>query len=176
MAKKPARIKNESPDLKVPQSRAEAEEFIAEIGRLQRERTRIAADMNDRIAAIKQEFEAQAQPLGQDIRKLSSGLQIWSEANRAALTNHGKVKFALLASGKINWRTRPPKVCLRGKAKIIEACKRLGLDRFIRRAEDVNKEAMLAEKDVAKNIDGVTISQGEDFVITPFETELEEVA
>lgn len=171
-----ARIKNESPDLKVPQNRAEAEEFIAEIGRLQRERTRIEANMNDRIAAIKQEFESLAQPLGLDIRQLSTGLQIWSEANRDALTNHGKVKFAMLASGKINWRMRPPKVSLRGKDRIIEICKRLNLTRFIRTIEEVNKEAMLAEPDVARAIEGVTISQGEDFVITPFETELEEVA
>ena len=171
-----ARIKSESPDLKVPQSRAEAEEFIAEIGRLQRQRTRIEADMNDKIAATKQAFEAQAQPLGMDIKQLSAGLQIWAEANRVALTNNGKVKFAMLASGKINWRMRPPKVSLRGKDKIIEACKRLKLTRFIRTVEEINKEAMLAEQDTAKAIDGVTITQGEDFVITPFETELEEVA
>jgi phage host-nuclease inhibitor protein Gam len=35
---------------------------------------------------------------------------------------------------------------------------------------------MLAEPEVAQSLTGVSISQGEDFVIVPFETELEEVA
>lgn len=170
------RIKQNATNHTVPQSRAEAEEYIAEIGRLQRQRTRLEADMNDQIAVIKQQFEQQAQPLGKDIKQLSAGLQVWAEANRQQLTNAGKVKFAMLASGKINWRKRPPKVSLRGKEAIIQSCKRLKLSRFIRTIEEVNKEAMLAEPEIAGSLDGVTISQGEDFVITPFETELEEVA
>jgi len=59
---------------------------------------------------------------------------------------------------------------------IIEACKKLGLARFLRVKEEINKDAMLAEQDLAQTITGVSISQGEDFVIVPFETELEEVA
>lgn len=175
MAKKP-RIKLEAADLKIPQSRDEAAEYIAEIGRLQRQRQRIEADMNDEIARIKERFETQAQPLGDDIRQLTKGVQTWCEANRVQLTGGGKVKFAQLPTGKINWRTRPPKVNLKNKEIIIETLKRLGLQRFIRVTEDVNKEAMLAEPEVATSVTGVSITQGEDFVITPFETELDEVA
>lgn len=175
MSKK-SRVKQASPQLTVPQSQDEAEEYIAEIGRLQRQRQRLQADMNDQIAEIKQQFEEEGQPLGKDISQLSQGLQVWADANRQRLTNSGKVKFANLASGKINWRMRPPKVSLRGKDAIIEACKKLKLTGFLRVAEDINKEAMLADPDVAATIQGVTITQGEDFVVTPFETELEEVA
>lgn len=173
MAKK---IKNNAVDLKVPQNRDETIEYIAEIGRLQRERERIQTAMNDEIAAIKQKYEQQAQPIGQDIKQLSEGAQIWCEANRVELTNNGKVKFAQLASGKINWRMRPPKVTLRKKEQIIEDCHQLGLTRFLRTTEDINKEAMLAEQDVAETLKGVSITQAEDFVITPYETELDEVA
>ncbi|WP_321367648.1 host-nuclease inhibitor Gam family protein [uncultured Desulfuromusa sp.] len=173
MAKK---VKQQAVSLKVPQSHDETVEYIAEVGRLQRERERIQAAMNDEIAAIKQRYEEQAQPIGQDIKQLSEGVQIWCEANRAQLTNNGKVKFAQLASGKINWRMRPPKVSLRGKEAIIDACKQLGLTQFIRTVDDINKEAMLADQDKATKIQGVSITQVEDFVITPYETELEEVA
>lgn len=169
------RIKQESPALKIPRSSADAEEYISEIGRLQRRRRRLEADMNDQLAAIKQQYETMAQPLGQDIKQLSQGLQIWAEANRHQLTGE-KAKFAMLASGKVNWRTRPPRVNLRGKEHILESCKRLGLTRFIRTTEEINREAMLAEQEIASSIEGVTITRGEDFVITPFETELEEVA
>lgn len=176
MSKKNKKIKAEAVSVPVPQNRSEAEEAIAEIGRLQRERARLQADMNDQIAAIKQQYEELGQPLGERISQLSKVVQMWAEVNRAQLTDNGKRKFSMLASGKINWRMRPPRVTLRGKDAIIEACKKLGLKRFIRVVEEVNKEAMLAEPEVAQTIQGVTITQTEDFVITPFETELEEVA
>lgn len=173
MAKK---IKNTAVNLTVPQDRDQADISIAEIGRLQRERQRIEADMNDEIAAIKKKYEEQAQPINEKIKQLSEGVQIWCEANRITLTNNNKVKFAQMPSGKVNWRTRPPKVNLRKKDQIIDDCKRMGLTQFVRTSEDVNKEAMLAEQDLARTLNGVSITQGEDFVITPFETELDEVA
>ena len=47
---------------------------------------------------------------------------------------------------------------------------RLGLDRFIRTKQEINKEALLNEPEVAKGIAGITIKTGvEDFVIKPFE-------
>ncbi|MDW7643417.1 MAG: host-nuclease inhibitor Gam family protein [Desulfuromonadales bacterium] len=173
---KAARVKAAATTHTVPQSREECTEYIAEIGRLQRQRQRIEADLNDQIAAIKQQFEEQARPLADDIRQLSGGVQMWCEANRMDLTRDGKVKFANLASGEVKWRMRPPRVSLRGTENIIDACKRLGLSRFVRIKEEINKEAMLAEPELAATLTGVTISQGEDFVIVPFETELEEVA
>lgn len=170
------RIKTEAAAVAVPQSREQTVEAIAQIGRLQRERERIQAAMNDELAAIRQRHEEQAKPLAEQIRQLSDGVHLWCEANRATLTQNGKVKYAHLASGEVKWRMRPPKVGLRGIDNIIEACKRLGLDRFVRVKEEVNKDAMLAEPELAQSLTGVTISQGEDFVIVPFETALEEVA
>lgn len=173
---KTKRIKSEAALAAIPQSREEATEYIAEIGRLQRERERIQTAMNDELAAVKQRYEEQAKPLADEIASLSTGVQTWCEANRSTLTRHGKVKHANLASGEVKWRTRPPKVTLRGKDNIIETFRRLNLHRFIRIKEDVNKDAILAEPEVGGTVPGVSITQGEDFVIVPFETELEEVA
>jgi phage host-nuclease inhibitor protein Gam len=170
------KIKAEAAAFRVAQTKDETVELIAEIGRKQRQRERLRADMNDEMAAVKEKYEAQALPLADEIKRMSAGVQAWCEANRDAITNGGKVKFAMLASGKINWRMRPPKVLIRGKEAVIAALKALGLGRFLRTTEDINKEAMLAEPALAQTVGGVTISQGEDFVITPFETELEEVA
>lgn len=172
----PKRIKSEAAMFRVAQSRDEAVEFIAEIGRLQRERERIQADMNDEMAKVKERHEAMALPLGEKIRALTAGCQAWCEVHRDELTQSGKTKTAMLASGKINWRMRPPRVSLRGKERILEVLKAMGLKRFIRMVEEVNKEAMLAEPKIAATVPGVSITQSEDFVITPFETELEEVA
>jgi phage host-nuclease inhibitor protein Gam len=176
MAKKATRIKNEAAAVRIPQNRDECVEYIADIGRKQRERDRIQTLMNDEMAVIKQKFEEQAKPIADDLRELSQGVQIWCEANRAALTNGGKVKFAHLASGEIKWRMRPPSVRVRGAETVIEVLKKLGLTRFVRMKEEINKDAILAEPEAAANIPGITITQAEDFVIIPFETHLEEVA
>jgi phage host-nuclease inhibitor protein Gam len=170
------KIKIDAVSFRVPQSHDETVDFIAEIGRLQRDRERIQADMNDEIAKIKERYEAQALPLAEKIKALSSGVQTWCEGNRDTLTQSNKTKTVVLASGKINWRMRPPKISLRGKEKILEELKKMGLKRFIRLIEEINKEAMLAEPNVASTVPGVSIEQSEDFVITPYETELEEVA
>ncbi len=171
-----AKVKKDAANLRVPQSRTEAEAFIAKIGNQQRERDRIQANMNDELAAIKQKYEELAQPIATDIRLLTDGVQIWCEANRATLTNQNKTKTAKLASGEVKWRTRPGKVSLKKIAEVIETLKTLKLKRFIRIEDSINKEAILAEPEVVENIKGITITKGEDFVIVPFETELEEVA
>ena len=176
MAKRP-RLKSAAAAHPVPQTEAEASDFIQRIGAAQRERERIQAAMNDRLAVIKIEYEDRAAPFKAEIENLTKGVQTYCEANRDDLTRSGKVKFHKFAAGEVNWRRRPPKVGVRGMAVVIERLKSLGLMRFIRVKEEVNKEAMLAEPDVAGAVDGVTIgSEGEDFVITPFETELEEIA
>lgn len=176
MSKKITKLKNNAVKYPVPQSREECTDYIAKIGRLQRDRKRIETAMNDAISAIKQQYEEEARPKADEIKSLSAGVQIWCEANRLSITNNGKVKFANLSAGEVKWRMRPPRVTLKGKDAIIETIKHLGLKRFLRIKEDVNKDAILAEPEKAEAIPGITIKQGEDFVIIPFETELEEVA
>lgn len=177
MTKTSARIKALAPDFPVPQSAIEADSFIVELGRRQRDRAIIEVQMNESLALIKHQCEAEAKPHSDRISALLKGLSVWAEANRDALTRQGKVKFHRFAAGEISWRTRPPKVGVRGMEVVIAAVKRLGLVRFLRIKEELNKEAMLAEADLARTIAGVTIaSSGEDFVVKPFETELEEIA
>lgn len=175
MAQTKRRVKTKAIAAPVPQSREEATEALAEIGRRQRERERIQASMNDDIAEIKTKYEEEARPHNEQIAGLTEGLHAWCEAHRAELTNGGKVKSANMASGDVGWRITPPKVRVTGKAAVIELLKALKLKRFIRLKEDVNKEAMLAEPDKASAVKGVNIVQTEEFWLRPFETELEEV-
>jgi len=170
------KIKSAAPRFAIPQSREDCTDYIARIGRAQRERERIQADMNDQLAAIRANYEEQARPHAETIKALSQGVQVWCDANREALTMGNKTKTANLASGEVRWRMRPPKVVIRGLEAVLEALKDLRLDRFVRVKEEVNKEAILADPEALKHVKGVSIDQGEDFVIVPFETELEEVA
>lgn len=175
MSKKTTRIKTDAVDHWVPADRDQVNEAIAEIGRLQRERARIETHLNDEQAQVKARHDAEAKPLGERIGELHKGVSLWCEANRARLTQDGKVKFHDFATGQVKWRLRPPSISIRGVDAVLSTLKKLGLDRFVRTKEEIDKEALLRETDVAKTIGGVTVSQREDFVVVPNESQIEEV-
>lgn len=159
----------------VAENRQQADETVRTIGELQRKRESLQTAMNAEIAAVKERYEADAAPVGETIKALGHGVQVWAEANRAELTKNGS-KTVKLGNGELRWRTRPPSVTVRAAGIVIEALKRLGLQRLIRTKEEINKEAILADPDAVRDVKGISISQGEDFVIVPLATELEEVA
>ncbi|MBI2278173.1 MAG: host-nuclease inhibitor Gam family protein [Dechloromonas sp.] len=175
MAKK-NRIKSAAVSVVVPQNREMAAQSIAMVGTLNRELARIQAAMNDEMASVKAAYEEQAEPLNLRIKALTEGVQTWAEANRDSLTQGGKVKTAALTTGEILWRLRPPSVRITGADAVLDALRRLGLKRFIREKEEVNKEAILNEPEAVAHVPGISISQGEDFVVVPFEAELAEVS
>lgn len=157
----------------VPQNSGEANEMIAELGQVRRDLARAEAAMNDDLAAVKNRHEDEARPLKDRAEALLGGIEMWANANRAMLTLGGKVKFARFGAGEIKWRTRPPRVTIRAQEAVIEALRGLGLTRFIRVKEEVNREALLNEPEAAAGIKGIAIgSEGEDFVVEPFEEEL----
>lgn len=176
MATKKTRVKTAAAAICVPQNRDQAAGAIAAIGIANRRLARITADMNDELAKIKERYEAAADPLRREVEALTQGVQTWAEANRDVLTQQGKVKTAALTTGEILWRLRPPSVRVTGAEAVLDALRRLGLARFIRAKEEVNKDAILNEPEAVAHVPGISISQGEDFVVAPFEAELAEVA
>lgn len=161
----------------VPQGREAAVAQIVRIGELGREIARRKADLNDALARIKEQAETASEPLRVEIRELTDGLQTWCEAHRNELTDGGRVKSADLGTGLVKWRLRPPKVTLRDVEGVIARLRLLGLQRFIRTKEEVNKEAMQDEPQVAREVDGVSVgSAGEEFIVEPFEVELQGAA
>jgi phage host-nuclease inhibitor protein Gam len=160
----------------IPQTREACAIAISEIGAARRKRQAIEAEMNEHLARIKEHYEQLAAPYNAAIVGLQSGVQTWCEANRDSLTQNGKVKTAAFTSGEVKWRITPPSVALKAAAKVIEALRKAGLDRFIRTKDEVNKDAILAEPDAVTGVAGITISQVEEFVIEPFDIKLDEVA
>ncbi|WP_153159652.1 host-nuclease inhibitor Gam family protein [Zoogloea sp. 1C4] len=174
---KTTRAKRTAPRFPIPQNREQANEAIREIGIAQRELARIEANMNDELAAVREKYEATAVPMRDAITARIDGVQVWADANRAILTRDGKVKSATLPAGEISWRTTPPSVSVRGAEAVITRLHVMGLTQFIRRKEEVNKEAILETPFAhpVRQIEGITICQREEFAVVPFETELSEV-
>lgn len=163
-------VRLKAPAQEAPQSKEEVAAQIRELGDLQRMLAREQADMNDAIAAIAQHYQPALETLTRAIEERQAGIQTWCEAHRAELTRDGKTKTANLVTGEVQWRQRPPSVTVRMADFVIETLRNLGLARFVRVKEEVNKEAILAEPEAVAGVAGITIKTGvEDFVITPFE-------
>ena len=157
----------------VPQSKDEAASDIRRIGDLQRGIARMTAEMNDAIANITDTYQPTLQELNDRLKTMQAAVQAYCEAHRSELTSDGKTKTANLITGEVQWRQRPPSVGVRGAEAVIEALKRLGLGKFVRTKEEINKEAILNEPEAVKGVAGITVVTGvEDFVITPFEQEV----
>ncbi|ECD3768004.1 host-nuclease inhibitor Gam family protein [Salmonella enterica subsp. salamae serovar 42:b:e,n,x,z15] len=172
MAKKVSRLKAAAASY-TPQSREQVSIDIKKIGDIQRELTRIETDANDQIAVIMNQNTPKIEALRAELDVLQKGVQTWCEANRSSITK-GSSKTANLITGEVSWRTKPDSVSIKGVELVLEALKKLKLDRFIRRKEEINKDAILADKKAVENIKGISIVSGKEvFSITPFEQEIE---
>lgn len=155
-------------------SRDDVIALVARIGELERERQRMVADADERLSAIKQTLGHALEPIAAELEDARKAVQAYAEAHREDLTNGGKTKTVAFTTGEIGWRQRPPSVSVRAADTVIETLKRMGLNRFVRVKEEVNKEAILAEPEAARGIAGLAITVGvEDFFIVPAETEVE---
>ncbi|EDT3088935.1 host-nuclease inhibitor protein Gam [Salmonella enterica subsp. enterica serovar Newport] len=172
MAKSKSRLKAAAASY-TPQSKEQVSVDIKKIGDIQRELTRIETDANDQIAVIMNQNTPKIEALRAELDVLQKGVQTWCEANRSTITK-GDSKTANLITGEVAWRKKPDSVSLKGVEIVIETLKKLKLDRFIRRKEEVNKDAILADREAVKGVTGISIVSGkETFSITPFEQEIE---
>ncbi|WP_245148590.1 host-nuclease inhibitor Gam family protein [Avibacterium paragallinarum] len=146
---------------------------IKDIGDLQRELQRLATHQNDELAAITEKYAPKITALQEQMKPLQKAIEVWCEANRAELTQNGKTKTGSFNTGEVQWRQRPPSVSIRKADEVLARLRALGLTQFIRTKEEPNKEAMLAEPNIASTVTGITIKTAvEDFVIKPFEQEV----
>ena len=154
---------------RVPQNDTQANESLLALGNVQREIARLESNRDDELAAVKDKFEIELEPLREEADEYVGGLEMFANANRDRLTGN-KSKTVKMANGVLMWRIRPPKVTLRGIPSIIAEVKRRRLAKtFLRTKEEIDKEAMLKAAEKAGTIPGVTIgSEGEDFVVEPF--------
>lgn len=160
----------------VPADRDQVNAAIAEIGMLQRERVRLEVEMNDELEAVRARYNAKTKPMGERITELGKGVKLWCEANRATLTKDGRVKFHEFATGIVKWRLTPWAVTLKNVGEVLALLKAKGLTQYIRTKEEIDKEALLADREsLGDSIKGVRIGQKEEFSIEPSASKIEEV-
>jgi phage host-nuclease inhibitor protein Gam len=149
-----------------PKNRDEAESYLARIGEIQRDAALNKAVLAEAIARVTAEMEEASAKLTEEHDRLFRGLQLWAEANRHALTDGGKTKTVRLGNGTIAWRLAPPSVRIKAPEMALAFLIENQRDEFLRRKIEINREAMLANPDLASETPGVMIrSAGEAFVV-----------
>lgn len=162
-----------SPAINAPASQRDAEQLLDEIGVLQERVDVIEADMNAELRTVKDAHEVRAQPLNAEIEQKFAELQTWAESHRADLTQNGKRKSANISTGEIGWRKNPPSVRITKPVDVIERLNHAKLTQFLRVKIEIDKEAVLADKDTATAIAGIKVDQKELFFATPYRSQIE---
>ena len=171
-----------------PATEDDVAEAIRQIGEAQRAITLIEAGMNATLATAKSEAEAKAKPHQEAIAGLIAGVRGWCEANRPALTDGGRVKSHTFTTGTVSWRAGKPSVAIADDKAVLDRLigllaptQRLAFKRlltafngaFVRVKTEIDRTAMLKDRERAAKIEGVAIVSGaESFIVEPFETKL----
>lgn len=153
----------------VPHSLDEAAKFVARLGQEQREIDRINLALNEKLKDLTAKATAEAKPYQESIAEIVGGLFAFAESRREELTDGGQKKTVELPTGIFGWRMTPPAISLREVKEVLVRLKTMGLTQFVRTKEEVDKEAMLKEPELAKSVKGVSITQHEDFLVKPKE-------
>ncbi len=179
MANRPAKKKpaEQEPEVRIPQDRAEAAEFVGKIGLLRIGISAVEARLGERIAVIQKELaeiqqklEEETLPFRTEMETLVDGLFIFFETNSPELTEDGARRSVDLGTGVIGERLNSWKTEIRKAEDVLDELRRTGLERFIRQKEEINKEAMLATKEdrnLASTVKGVAVVREEEFFVRP---------
>ncbi len=120
--------------------------------------------MQAEMDEVKARYETGIAALRQVHNDRLKGLQAYCAAHRDRLAP--KKKSFAFPAGVIGWRLTPPAVSIKGVEAVIALIRKRRLGRFLRRGKvTIDKEAMLKEPDLAKKLDGVAISQVEEFYV-----------
>lgn len=168
MASKRTRVKSAALPIEAPSNAEQAAVMVARIGELIRDLAVNDVALDEQVAAIKLSFGQADQPLISEMKKLHAAVQAWAQANRAELTQDGRTKTIRLASGKLEWRTRPPRVRITDEEAVLTFLANASLTEFIRTKQEISREAILANPAGVAAVPGISVgSAGEEFIVVP---------
>ena len=152
----------------VIRDRAELDLVVGDIARLKTEEAALTAEMNEEITAIRSRFEERLTEITADLTLRTTAVANWSSANVQEFENK---KSLDTIHGVIGWRTTTPALkTLKGWTwdRVLEKLATSGLDRFIRIKSEVDKQALLIERETLDLAPlGVQVVQEETFFVDP---------
>jgi phage host-nuclease inhibitor protein Gam len=158
-----------------PQTHEECAAAIAEFGKLEARRAALLAELAERQRAIAETYQGQITELDGLMLACFAGIQTFAEAHRSEAEAEN-VKYLEFTTGRVEWRKAQDAIAAPAKADtlatVIQMLEARSLGRFIRTTQELNKDAMLAEREVLPGliagIPGLSIRTGrESFTVKP---------
>jgi phage host-nuclease inhibitor protein Gam len=147
----------------VPTSLNQAEALIGKIGQTQDAVNEIEKDFQEKIAKLKAEAEKKLQPLVQERANDVSALFAFANPRKDDLTRNART--VKLGSGAFGWRWTTPRVETSGSdEEMIAWLKKTGNDTFVRVIEEIDRQALLAERPI---VPGISYVQDDEFFVVP---------
>ena len=161
-----------TPAKDVPQTLDEANKLLAEIGRTKRkiETEELARDAA--VAKTIEVFQPEIDTATADLKSKMTALQAFAEAHKVALLGEDGDRSIDVSNGTIGWRFGNPAVKLDSDVEeddVVASLKKLGLNKFIRTTETLNRQAILDAPDEIEAVRGLAVEQKETFYVKPTE-------
>lgn len=169
------RIKLTQPAIK---TREQAESILREICLTTITRNKAVLAMDQEIATIRENYDGTISWCNKSLEEKTDLIRAWAEANPSEFNG---LKSLAMVNGTVGWRIGQPTLkTLAGWTwdRVLEKLKIHGMGlRYIRTKEEVNKQAILGEREVLSpekmRAMGVRVVQDESFFIEPNLTETE---
>jgi len=153
-------------------SRAEMENVVGQIAALVSRKQVLEAELNAQITSLRAKYDPELQETGKVIKEKTALARDWAEANPGEF---GTLRSIAFRHGTVGWRKGNPALLLLNKKwtweKVLAAIQSLGFRRFIRTTPEVNKQAILDEREKLSEQDlqamGIRIDQSDGFYIEP---------
>lgn len=163
------------PNVAIPSNSLEATNWISRFRDAKRAIEQKTLVANRRIARIQADLALETASFQGELEELGQGLHLYATAHRPVLTDGGRMQSAEFGTGRLGWKTGPPRTEIRQSEKVVKFLEDHDFEDFLRIKKEINREAMLADPERAETVPGVTIVQDEFFYIKPddFDTEIE---
>lgn len=160
--------------ISIPTSKEEANQILANMAILEQTVNGYEVSMNEELFKIRKRWEEMATPIVERYSQFEYAITEYANQNRDLLTKSGKTKTVKCNFGEFAWRTSSPSIEIKDEIAVIEQIKQLLKDEhseykvFLKQIDSLNKNAMLANPELAKTLKGVSIKSGDEaFKIKP---------
>ena len=147
----------------VPKTLGQADAMLAKLGQTQDAINDIEKDLAAKIAELKTEAVKKLQPLEIQRNSQINALFAFANPRKAELTR--EARSVELGSGVFGWRWTTPRVeTSQSEEETVAWLKETGNDAYIRVVEEVDRQALLADRPV---IAGISYMQDDEFFVVP---------
>ena len=152
--------------ISAPTTLESADKLLGILDETQARLDKAEALADERIAKIKEALCEATEADRKMTGKIMDKLVIFASENRDLIERDG-VKTVTLTNGSLALRLTPPAVDVEDDEVMIELLKRMGLGRFIRTKEELDRELLLAERKNMPRVPGLSFSQKEKLSVQP---------